>query len=147
MICMKAGLLFGVICTGQRNELIERSHMFKKGKNVVLCSAWNSSMQNQRLDTSWLESSFVEKDLGTLVDKKLNMTCKSASVARNINCIVSCIRKSVQLAGTRRELCSLFREKKAKGKPYCCLQLPTIAQEVSQAFLRGIQQENGEQQA
>lgn len=49
---------------------------FKKSKCIVLYLGWNSSMQQSRLETIWLESGFVEKGLGLLVDKKLNIRQK-----------------------------------------------------------------------
>ena len=42
-----------------------------------------------------LESSFAEKDLGVLVDTKLNMSLKCAFVAKNTNSLLGCIRQSV----------------------------------------------------
>jgi len=52
-------------------------------------------MHQYRLGADLLESRSLERDLGLLVDDKLNMSQQSALVAKKANGILGCMKKSV----------------------------------------------------
>ncbi|PKU38308.1 hypothetical protein llap_11386 [Limosa lapponica baueri] len=79
--------------TGAREQLEEEGVAEVKHHEKVLHACWANPKHKYRLGGEWIENRPEEKDLGILVDEKLNITQQCVLAGQKTNCILGCLKR------------------------------------------------------
>jgi len=71
------------------------SNSMKFNKNNYEILGWSNAKHRYRLGDDCLEGSSTERDLGALIDSRLNMSQQYAWADKKASCILRCVKHSV----------------------------------------------------
>ncbi|KAJ7407796.1 rna-directed dna polymerase from mobile element jockey-like [Pitangus sulphuratus] len=77
---------------------------FNKAKREVLHMGRGTPKDKYRVGEEWIESDSAEKDLGVLMDERLDRSQQCAPAAQKSSCILGCIKTSV-VPGSTEVIC------------------------------------------
>ncbi|PKU44940.1 hypothetical protein llap_4753 [Limosa lapponica baueri] len=99
---------------------LERLEEFHQAKCKILHLGQGNLWYQYRLGEEGIEISCLEKDLGILVDEKLDISWQCAPAAQKANCILSCVKRRV--ASRSRKVTFPLYSVLVRLQLECCLQ-------------------------